>query len=178
MPELAFIEEGAGGKDGFDFRRGNGAAQAFDPGGIVHHRRDSSAGDRAKNHRRAYSGVRQHQADFFALGAVFFQNARHEEGFGQQLTVGVRLKIDIFHAVFARAEAVLGRQQRLIQRFARAHRHPRLHHDLMQHFTGNFTPVAGARRIGHRQMRRRQQMQLNAWEQAALDQPLQAAKGG
>ena len=28
------------------------------------------------------------------------------------------------------------------------------------------------------QMRRRQQVQLNAWEQAALDQPLQAAEGG
>ena len=47
----------------------------------------------------------------------------------------------------------------------------------MQHFTGNFTPLAGARRIGHRQMRRRQQVQLNAREQTAFDQPFQAAKG-
>jgi hypothetical protein len=53
----------------------------------------------------------------FSPCAVFFQNARHKQGFGQQLAIGIRLKVDIFHAGFARAEAVLRRQQRLIQRF-------------------------------------------------------------
>ena len=47
----------------------------------------------------------------------------------------------------------------------------------MQHFPGDFAPVAGARRLGHRQMGRRQQVQLNPREQATLYQPLQPAEG-
>ena len=110
VPELALIEEGTGSENGFDFRGGNRAAESFDASGIVHHCRDSPAGNRAENHRRADTGVRQHQADFLALRAVFFQNTRDKQRFGQQFTVGIRLEINIFHAVFARAEAVLRRQ--------------------------------------------------------------------
>ena len=177
VPELAFIEEGARGKNGLEFRGGDGAAESFHPGGIVHHRRNAPAGDRAENHRRTDAGVGQHQAYLLTLLAIFFQNAGDKQGFGQQLAIGIRLEVDILHAGFARAEAVLRRQQRLIQGFPRAHRHPGLHHDLMQHFPGDFAPVAGARRLGHRQMGRRQQVQLNPREQATLYQPLQPAEG-
>ena len=47
----------------------------------------------------------------------------------------------------------------------------------MQHLPGDFTPVAGARRLGHRQMGGRQEMQLNTREQATFHQPLQPAEG-
>ena len=177
VPEFAFIEEGARGENGVELRGGYRAAEPFHPGGIVHHRRNTPAGDSAENHRRADAGVRQHQADLLARLAVFFQNAGDKQGFGQQLAIGIRLEVDILHAGFARAEAVLRRQQRLIQGFPRAHRHPGFHHDLMQHLPGDFAPVAGARRLGHRQMGRRQQVQLNPREQATLYQPLQPAEG-
>ncbi len=83
MPEFAFIEKLAGGKYGFNLGRGNGAAQSFNARGIVHHRRNTPTHRGTDNHRRADSGVGQHQANGFTRCAVFFQNTRHEQGFGQ-----------------------------------------------------------------------------------------------
>ncbi len=119
--------------------------------------------------------VRQHQANLFALLAVLFQNAAHEQRFGQQLAVGVRGKVDVFDAVFLCAIAVLRGKQGFVQRFARAHGHARFHHDLVQHFTGDFAAIARARRFGHRERRWRQNMQGDFREQTLLHQPFQAA---
>ena len=57
MPEFAFIKEGTGGKNRLDFRGANRATQPFNPGGVVHHRRNTPAGNSAKNDRRADAGV-------------------------------------------------------------------------------------------------------------------------
>ncbi len=178
MPELAFLHKLAGGKDGFDLCGGNGAAQPLHPGRVVHHCRDASPGDSTEYHGRRDACVRQHQANFFALGAVFIQDARHKQRFGQQLAVGIGLEIDILDAVLARAVAVLRRQQGFEQRFPRAHGHARFHHNLMQHLARQPAAIAGAWRFRHRQLRRRQDMQSNTWEKALLHQPLQAAEEG
>ena len=150
VPQLAFIEELARGENGIDLSRGDGAGQPFYARRVVHHRRDTAPGNRTKNHRRADPGVRQHQANLLAFLAVFLKDTSHEQGFGQQLAIGVRGEVNVFNAVFLRAIAVLRRQQRFIERFARADGHPRFHHDLVQHFTGDFTAVTRTRRVGHR----------------------------
>ncbi len=168
MPELAFIKKRARGKNRANLRSGNSAGQPFNSGSVVHHRRNTPAGNRPEDNRGADTGVREHQADLFALLAVLFEDTRHKQRFGQQFTVAVRLEIDIFHARFFFAVTVHRRQQRFIQRFTRAHRHAGFHHNLVQHFTGNTAAVASARRFRHRQRSWRQQVQLNAREKAAF----------
>ena len=151
VPQLAFFQELAGGKDGVDLCCGNRAGEPFHTCRVVHHRRNAAPGDGTKDHRRADPRVRQHQADLFALFAVLLEDTPDKQRFGQQLTVGIRREVDVFNAVFLRAVAILRRQQRFIQRFARANGHTRFHHNLVQHFSGNFTAVTRARRLGHRQ---------------------------
>ena len=150
MPELAFVQELAGGEYGIDLRSGYRAGQPLHARRVVHHRRNTAPGNRTENHRRADARVRQHQANLFALFAVLLQNTAHKQGFGQQLAIGIRSKVDVFDAVFLRAIAVLRGKQGFVERFARAHGHTRFHHDLMQHFPGDFTAIAGTRRVGHR----------------------------
>ena len=150
MPELAFVQELTRGKDGINLGSGDGAGQPFHARRVVHHCRDAPPGNRTKNHRRADACVRQHQANLFALHAVFLKNAAHKEGLSQQLAIGIRGKVDVFDAVFLRAIAVLSGKQRFVQRFARTHGHARFHHNLMQHFPGDFTAIAGTRGVRHR----------------------------
>ena len=107
MPELPFVHKGTRGKYRFDFRCGNGAGQPFNTGGVVHHRRNAPAGDGAKNHRGADTGVRQHQADFLTLCRVFVENTSDKQCLGQQLTVSVRGEINVFYAVLACAVTIL-----------------------------------------------------------------------
>ena len=110
MPEFAFIKEGSRGKDGADLCGSNGAGQPFYTGSVVHHCRDTPTGNSAKNHRRADARVRQHQANLFTFFAVFFQNTRHKQRFGQQLAIAIRLEVDVFHTRFFLAIAVHGGQ--------------------------------------------------------------------
>ena len=151
VPQLAFIQELAGGKDGVDLCCGNRAGEPFHARRVVHHRRNAAPGHGTKDYRRADTRVWQHQADLFALFTVLFQNTPDKQRFGQQLTVGIWRKTDVFDAVFLRTVAILRRQQRFIQRFARANGHARFHHNLVQHFSGDFSAVARTRRLGHRQ---------------------------
>ena len=150
MPQFAFVEELAGGKDGFDLRCRDGAGQPFHARRVVHHRRNTATGNGTKNHRRTDACVGQHQANLFALLTVLLKNTAHEQCFGQQLAIGIRGKVDVFDAVFLRAVAVLCRQQGFIQRLARADRHTRFHHNLVQHLSGNFTAIACTGRVRHR----------------------------
>ena len=150
MPQLAFIQELARGKNGVDLGRSDGTGQPFYTRRVVHHCRNTAAGHRTKNHRCADARVRQHQANLFTLLTVFFKNAAHKQGLGQQFAICVRREIDVFNTVFPGTIAILCRKQRFIQRFARTNGHSRFHHNLVQHFSGNFTAIAGTRCIGHR----------------------------
>ncbi len=89
MPEFAFIKEGTGGKDRLDFCGGNRAYSAFNPGGVVHHRRNTPAGNGAKMTAALMPASWVTSGRFFHPERCIFPGCAPQEGFGQQLAIGI-----------------------------------------------------------------------------------------
>ncbi len=178
MPEVALLQKLTRGKDGFHLRRGERRAHAVDPGGVVEHRRYAPAHRRAEDRRRGHRRVGQQQADDFAWLAVALKNAADAERLFQQPGIAVRLHVDVFYAGLEGAVAGAGVEEGVIERFARAHRHARFHHNMMQMLARELAPVARALCLRHRNARGGQDSQGDTGKKAAFKDARQTAERG